>query len=69
MSERLFEVTTEEMLACAVRELKLRRRVYPRRVAAKQMTQHKADHELTVQEAIIRHFQAITEDKPHGDRR
>lgn len=42
------------MLACARRELALRRNVYPRWVGAKRMTQFKADDEIAAMDAIVR---------------
>lgn len=46
-------ITIEEQLAAAERELKLRRRVYPRRVEAGQMSTNLARHETLAMEAII----------------
>jgi hypothetical protein len=42
-----------EQIACAERELALRRAAYPRFVANKRMTQDKADHEIAAMEAIV----------------
>lgn len=44
--------TRERLIECVERELKLRRRVYPRRVAEKQMTQEMADREIAMMESI-----------------
>lgn len=44
--------TIDEQLACAKRELALRRNVYPKWVG-KRMTQDKATHEIECMEAII----------------
>lgn len=41
-----------EQVACAEREVAMRRRVYPRWVEAKKMTQQKADHEIAAMEKI-----------------
>lgn len=43
----------QEQLACAKRELELRRRVYPKWVSVKKMTQEKADAEIACMEAIV----------------
>jgi hypothetical protein len=42
-----------DKLKCAQRELALRERVYPRRVASGMLTQEKADREIAVMEAIV----------------
>lgn len=40
-------------VASVERELKLRRRVYPRRVADQRMTQQQADYEIEVMTAVL----------------
>ena len=45
-------VSLERQLEGAERELRLRRQVYPNRVAQRRMTQAKADEEIAVMEAI-----------------
>lgn len=40
-------------IRCVGREIGLRRRVYPRWVAEKRMTQADADHELAAMEAVL----------------
>ena len=52
-------MTVVEMHACAVRELAMRRRVYPRWVAGGKMKQDAADHEIAAMEAIMEHFAAL----------
>lgn len=52
----LLEVTIPEMLKEAERELALRQRVYPRRIANRQMTRVQADRYLELQQAIVTHF-------------
>ena len=49
----LFPVSLNEMIACVVRELVYRERVYPRQVAAGRMTDRKADHELQCMRAVL----------------
>ena len=46
------KVTIERQLQAAERELALRRRVYPRWIEKKKMTQAKADDEIAAMEAI-----------------
>lgn len=46
------------MIACARRELALRRNVYPRFVGAGRMTQFKADDEIRDMEAIVKFLES-----------
>lgn len=48
-----------EKLAAIEREMKMRRRVYPRWVADGRMTQAKADAEIAVMEAIAEDYRAL----------
>jgi hypothetical protein len=48
--------TFTELATCAVREVAQRKRVYPRLVEAKRMSQAKADKEIAMMEAIAEHF-------------
>jgi len=54
-------ITTADKLACAVRELKMRQRVYPRWVEDKKMSEGKAAHELACIEAIVSDYHAAAE--------
>lgn len=45
-------ITAETKLACLDREIKMRRRVYPRWVQDGRMTQAKADDEIKTMESI-----------------
>lgn len=45
--------TTPEMIACAERELRMRRRVYPRWVQQERMSQTTADHEIACMQSIL----------------
>ena len=45
-------ITLSEQIAAADRELAMRRKVYPRWVQIKRMTQARADHEIAAMEAI-----------------
>ena len=47
------EFTRAQKRACIERELKMRRRVYPRWVENGKMTQADADREIAVMEAIL----------------
>jgi hypothetical protein len=58
----LFPVTIDEMVREVEREITLRRRVYPRAVASKRMSQDKADKQIAIMEAVARELQ----DRAHG---
>ncbi len=49
----------EDMLGCARRELKMRRRAYPRWIALGKMTAEEAERETTIMEAIVAHFEWV----------
>lgn len=52
------DFTKEDKRKAIERELKMRKRVYPRWVAeGGRMTQAKADHEIAVMEAILRDYE------------
>lgn len=53
MATTLFPPSIDEKVACIERELKYRRRVYPRFIWAKKMSQQKADREIEVMESIL----------------
>lgn len=55
---KLSPFTAEEKLAGIERELKYRRRVYPRRIEAQKMTQSLADEQITLFEAIAEDYRA-----------
>lgn len=55
------EPTREEKRACLVRELRLRKRAYPRWVAADRMRAEDAAREIHLMEAIIADY---TDDTP-----
>jgi hypothetical protein len=48
-------------VASVARELKLRRRVYPRRVAEQKMTQQFANDEIEAMQAVLATLQSIAE--------
>lgn len=49
--------TLEQKLRCVARELNMRRRVYPRWVEQKRMSQDKANLEIALMEQIISDYQ------------
>lgn len=61
--------TPSELAACAEREVKQRRRVYPRFVANHRMTQPEANRQIAMMEAIAAHFRAAAAADPRADGR
>ena len=59
----LFPPSIDDQIACAVRELNMRRSVYPRQVASKRMSQKIADREIAAQEAIIETLTSVRDRK------
>lgn len=51
-------ITLAQKRACLERELRMRRRVYPRWVKAGRLTQAQAEHEIAVMEAILADYPA-----------
>lgn len=49
----LFAPTIDDQIACVEREIRMRGSVYPRRVAAKQMSQATADRETAAMRAAL----------------
>lgn len=49
--------TAKEKLDAAQREIRMRRRVYPRRVSEQRMTQQLADREIALMEAIAKDYE------------
>jgi hypothetical protein len=54
-------ITDADLVRCAERELRLRRRVYPRQVANGKMSQEDADHETEAMSTILALFRERTE--------
>jgi hypothetical protein len=50
-------ITTADKLACAKRELAMRKNVYPRFVEQNKMSPGKAAHEIAAMEAIVRDYE------------
>ena len=59
-------ITLEQQLACAVRELGLRKRLYPKWIAREHMTTAKAAHELACQTAIVETLRALVDHHKGG---
>jgi len=49
--------STGDKLRCVLRELRMRQRVYPRRVAAGRMHRATAEHEIELMEAIVKDYE------------
>lgn len=49
----LFPPTLQEQIAAVEREIKLRRRVYPRHITGGRMTQDFADKQIVLMEAVL----------------
>lgn len=47
-------MTPIEQIKCVKREIAMRKKAYPRRIAQGRMTQKKADHEIATMEAVLR---------------
>ena len=60
--------TTRDKLACAQRELKMRRDIYPRWVEQGRMSQAKADFEIACMEAILADYQRAIENEQQWER-
>jgi len=52
-------ITVEDKRRSAERELGMRRRVYPRWVEIKKMTQAMSDREIAIMEAIVDDYRAL----------
>ena len=49
----MFGIPLSEQIACVEREIKMRERVYPNRVATRRMSQAKADIEVVRMKAVL----------------
>lgn len=56
-------VQAADKLACAKRELAMRRHVYPRWVQVGKMTKQNADHEIACMEAIVADYEEATKEE------
>lgn len=55
----MIDMTNAEKLTCALRELAMRKRVYPGLVQRGSMTEVQAQHELAAMEAIVDDYRKI----------
>jgi hypothetical protein len=55
--------TAEEKMNCALRELRMRERVYPGWVEKGHMTQRKANREKALMAAIVEDYRALAEEE------
>ncbi len=55
------QFTDEEKYRCLERELRRRRNVYPNRIETGRMTQHEADYQITIMEAVLEDYRAKAE--------
>ena len=51
--------TLEEKISCLQRELNLRKRTYPSKVAHRRMTRAKAEHEIAVMTEILHEYENL----------
>lgn len=51
---QLLEPTMDEMIACVEREIAMREKVYPRRIAQGMMKLERADREIEIMKAVSR---------------
>jgi len=56
-------MTIEEQIACAKRELAMRRNVYRKWVSTGRMRQATADHEIAAMEAIVETLEKVRDAK------
>ena len=61
--------TDAELAACAEREVRQRRRVYPRLIRKGSMTTAEADHETAMMKAIGQHFGGRVAEQPQNSGR
>lgn len=54
-------ITASDKLDCAARELKMRKRVYPRWVEERRMSKEEAAHQIACMEAIIEDMRILAE--------
>lgn len=59
-------VGIEQQIACAKRELAMRKNVYPRLVGGKRMTQFKADDEIAAMAAIVKTLESLPKEKSNA---
>lgn len=57
-------VSLSDQWKCAKRELRMRRQVYPRWVAAKRLNEFKAEEEIAAMEAIVQTLEELAAKTP-----
>jgi len=62
----MFEPQLEELIACVDREIKKRRRVYPRQVLAGKMSSARADREIAMMEKVMGLLRRMGENQPRA---
>ena len=67
MSE-LFPIGIDEQIACVSREIDLRVRVYPRRVADRKMSQALADKQIAAMQAVLDTLLRVRNNGDHDQR-
>ena len=67
MTETLFPLTLDDQIACVEREIELRKRVYPRRVADQKMSPHAARYQIEAMEAVLATLRKIRKMKTEGE--
>ncbi len=55
------QFTDEEKFKAIEREIRWRKRVYPNRVEVGRMTQHEADYQIAIMEAVLEDYRAKVE--------
>lgn len=60
------EPTIEDQMLCVSRELKMRRRGFPRWVEVGRMTQAQADREIETMEAVLRTLEKLRQPPAQG---
>ena len=53
LMQELFPIPIAEQIKCVEREIELRRRVYPRRIADRRMSQAQADKQIAAMSAVL----------------
>lgn len=62
------QYSVDDQLACLERELRLRKRVYPGRIANGRMSAAQARHELAVMESLVREYRGKAQAQQQQER-
>lgn len=60
----MMTIALTEQIAEVKREIAMRKRVYPRRIADARMTQEQADRQIAAMEAVLATLQSVTKPSP-----